>query len=152
MGTPLDEAQQALIVSEAQAFSERVRSPEGREAYQRLAREAGSGQVSDDRLAILGSLLEVGLGTGRIRALYDAHAEAAAAKLFRSTPQGQERAAQIRAVNEALEALRGHTLEKASITSRSAGSFSLTYQTESAKLVISLSPAGAEIRSFEVSL
>ena len=152
MATQLDEAQQELIVTEAQSFSERVRSPEGREAYRALAREAAFGEISEARLPLLGSLLEVGLSTGRIRALYDAHAEAAAAKLFRATPQGMERAAQIRAVNEALQALRGKTLQKASLASRGAGSFSLTLQTDQGKLVVSLGPAGAETRSFEVSL
>ena len=64
----------------------------------------------------LAELLELGLQTGRIRALYGPEGEQAALALFRRLPLGRELTESTRELNEALQALEGRTIERVAVT------------------------------------
>lgn len=145
-----DEAE--VVAAEAEHYASRVGSPDAREAYGRLQEAAESGELPDDLVAVLGQLLELGLGTGRIRSAYGPHAEMAVRGLFRRTPRGRELSRQVGEVNEALEQLGGGTLEKLALHAGGPGRYVLTVETGEARVVVSLDGRGASVKSVEVSL
>lgn len=148
----LNEEEQDLLFQEAGYFSGRVQSPAAQASYRRMQQEAAQGELSEELLGALGELLKVGLTNGRIRTVHGAHAEMAATSLFRRTPQGKSLHAGIAQVNEALRALEGGRIDSVSISARGPGIYSLILGTEQARLLISLTPSGVEVRSVEVNV
>jgi len=148
----LTEGQRELIVEEAGRFAAQVQNPAAREAYRRLREEAENGAVPEELLEALGSLLRIGLGSGRIRALHGAHAEMEATSLFQKTPQGKELNAQFDAANEMFKALEGQELRKITLSARGPGMYTLTVETSEAKITTALTEAGVDVRSVEVAL
>ena len=71
-----------------------------------LVAEIDEGSVVEE-IETLERILELGLQTGRIRALYGPGGEQAVLRLYRKLPQGTEAAAAVEAVNEALRASPG---------------------------------------------
>ena len=65
------------------------------------------GEVAGTDADALAELLELGLQTGRIRAVYGPEGEQAALELFRRLPLGRELTQSTRELNEALHALEG---------------------------------------------
>lgn len=148
----LDEEERDLLFQEAGYFSGRVQHPGAQASYRRMQQEAAEGELSEELLEALGELLKVGLTNGRIRTVHGAHAEMAASRLFRRTPQGRALHEGIGQVNEALRALEGQRLESLSISARGPGLYSLTVATNEARLLIAFTPQGVEVRSIEVNL
>lgn len=140
-----------VVAAEAEHYASRVGNPETRLAYERLREGAEAGELADDLVPVLGQLLELGLGTGRIRSAYGPHAEMAVRGLFRRTPRGRELSRQASEVNEALEQLRGGALEKVSVQTSGPGRYLLTLETDEARVVVSLDGHGASVKSLEVS-
>jgi hypothetical protein len=103
------------------------------------------GQVEGDDAAALGELLELGLQTGRLRAVYGPEGEQAALGLFRRLPQGKEISQSTSELNEALEALSGRTLEKLSVHAVGPGEYGVSISAEGFELVIRLGRSGARI-------
>ena len=95
----------------------------------------------------LAELLELGLSTGRVRALYGPGGEQAALGLFRRLPLGKEIAATTRELNEALSALEGRTIEKVSVSAIGPGEYGVTISTEDFKIELRLGKAGARVAS-----
>lgn len=152
MPATLTEAEQELIAAEAAYFSQCVPNPVARKTYKRLGAAAASGRLEDDLLPALGGLLELGFTSGRIRAVYGAHAEMTASGLFRRTPQGEALHRQFQDANNALAALKGQEVESITLTARGPGLYTLTIQTRDFRLVAALSHAGIDVRSVEVAL
>lgn len=148
----LNEAQRELVVVESSHVAHAVKDPVVLEPYRRLQEEAYGGRLSDDSVAALGAVLGAGLGSGRIRAVHGAHGEMEATKLFARTPQGKALADQFDAVNQMLKALSGNEIEKITITARGPGMYTLTIETDEARVVTALTGSGVDVRSVEVAV
>jgi hypothetical protein len=103
------------------------------------------GQVEGEDAAALGELLELGLQTGRLRAVYGPEGEQAALSLYRRLPQGKELAQSTGELNEALRTIAGRTLERLSVQAVAPGEYGVTIAAEGFELVVRLGRSGARI-------
>lgn len=152
MPVELTEPERELIQSEAENLAAQAVKSSTRDTYQRLAVSGGEGLIPDDLLAAAGDLLQLGLASGRIRAVYGAHTEMAAVRLFRRTPQGQQLNQQIEDANRALQALRDQSIEEISFSLRGPGQYGLRIKTSGCQFMALLGPSGIDVRSVEISL
>ncbi|HEU4753113.1 MAG TPA: hypothetical protein VFU47_08390 [Armatimonadota bacterium] len=146
----LSEDERELLTAELAQALEQVRSPELKSAYTALLAAADEGEVPDDLLEPLQSLLEVGLESGRIRRVHTAHGEMAANRLYARTPRGQAARSAAEQVNLALRALAGQTLEDVTVTAAGPGSYSLSLTTDQGRLLLRFSRHGVSLQSVEV--
>jgi len=152
MTITLDETQQEVVAAESDFYASRVRDAETSAAFRDLSKAAASGELQDTQGDPLGSLLSLGLASGRIRALYGAHAELAAGKLFRHTPQGKALREEAQEATDALRVLRDNEIRDLRISARGPGLYSLTLETAGCRIVINLGPTGIDVRSVEVAV
>jgi hypothetical protein len=103
------------------------------------------GEVEGDDADALAELLELGLATGRVRAVYGPEGEQAALALFRRLPLGKELTASARDLNEALGALEGRTIDRISVNVVGPGEYGVTISTEDYEVVLRLGRAGARL-------
>ena len=146
----LTEEEQELLMAEVAEALDHVRAPELRVTYGELLSAADQGDLPDELMAPLETLLEVGLESGRIRKVHMAPGESTARKLYARTPKGSSKRDATESVNEALKALVGHTIQEFSISQPSPGSFSVTLETEEGKLLLRLDRQGVRLESLEV--
>src|SRR4051794_32845729 len=132
-----------VVLAEAQAVV-----AAGGSAHELVA-EIDEGSVVEE-VETLERILELGLQTGRIRALYGPGGEQAALRLYRKLPQGTEVAETVAAVNDALRALAGRELESVQLRAVGPGSFALTIQTGGAEVGVHLDRQGARLSSVGV--
>jgi hypothetical protein len=138
---------QEVARAEAQAVLAMV-VDEGRRA--RLADVVAAvdeGVVEGEDADALAELLELGLSTGRVRALYGPGGEQAALGLFRRLPLGKEIAETTHELNEALSALAGRTIERISVSAVGPGEYGVTVSTEDFEIALRLGKAGARVAS-----
>ena len=110
-----------------------------------------SGQeLSDDQALELDRIVSLGLQTGRIRALYGPGGEQAALRAYRRLPGGTEVAASAKAVNEALAALAGRSLDQVSVAAVGPGAFTLSLVAGGAELTVRLDGQGARLATVGV--
>ncbi len=152
MPISLDEEQQEVVTAEAKHFARRVLNPKAKAVYNQIYQSAQAGQMEDTQAGSLGEILSLGLISGRIRSRYGAHAEKAAATLFRRTPQGKDLQEQFREINGALKMLEGNTIHQLRLSARGPGLYSFVIDTSDYRLVISLGPDGVDVRSLEISV
>jgi|SRR5690606_14041141 len=152
MPVELSAAEQELIENEASAFAMRTEKPSTRDIYQQLAEKGGEGIIPDDLLTAAGELLQLGLASGRIRAVYGAHTEMAAVRLFQKTPQGQQLNRQVEEANQALKVLKDQPIEEISFFLRGPGLYGLRIKTAGCQLTTLLGPSGIDVRSLEISI
>jgi hypothetical protein len=114
-----------------------------------LVAEIDEGSVVEE-VEALERILELGLQTGRIRALYGPGGEQAALRLYRKLPHGAEVAETIDAVNDALRALAGRPLESVHLRAVGPGAFALSLQAGGAELSVQLDRQGARLSSVGV--
>lgn len=133
----------------AQALDQ-IRAPELRVSYQELLTAADQGEVPEELLVPLQNLLEIGLESGRIRAVHTAHGEMAARRIFARTPRGSALRATTAAVNEALQGLSGQVLGEVTLSANGPGSYSLSVNTDQGTVLIEVDRGGARIKSLEV--
>jgi hypothetical protein len=105
------------------------------------------GEVEGAEADALAELLELGLSTGRVRAVYGPEGEQAALGLFRRLPLGKELTETTRELNEALKALEGRTIEKVSVSAVGPGEYGVTVSTEDFEIALRLGKAGARVAS-----
>ena len=105
------------------------------------------GEVEGADADALAELLELGLSTGRVRAVYGPEGEQAALGLFRRLPLGKELAETTRELNEALSALEGRTIEKISVSVVGPGEYGVTVSTEDFEIALRLGKSGARVQS-----
>jgi hypothetical protein len=105
----------------------------------------GDGHVEGDDAQALGELLELGLSTGRVRAVYGPAGEQAALALFRRLPQGRELSESTRDLNDALAALEGRELDSVSLHSVGPGEYGLSISAEGFEIGLRLGRNGARI-------
>jgi hypothetical protein len=131
--------------AEAQAVLSMVQDEQRRVRLADVVAAVDEGSVSGRDADALAELLELGLSTGRMRAVYGPEGEQAALALFRRLPLGKELTQTTRDLNEALEALAGKTVERLSVNVVGPGEYGVTISTEDYEVVLRLGRAGARL-------
>ena len=141
---------QEVALAEAQAVRAMAADDGYRERLAALVGAASEGEVGEEDAATLEELLELGLQSGRIRALYGPGGETAALGLYRRLPRGAALAESAREVNEALRALEGRELGSIELRAVGPGAFTLSLSTGEVELSLKLDRQGARISSVGV--
>jgi hypothetical protein len=131
--------------AEAQAVLSMVQDETRRGRLADVVAAVDDGEVGGTDADALAELLELGLSTGRVRAIYGPEGEQAALALFRRLPLGKELTQSARDLNEALCALEGRTIEKLSVNAVGPGEYGVTISTEDYEVVLRLGRAGARL-------
>jgi hypothetical protein len=131
--------------AEAQAVLSIVQDETRRLRLADVVAAVDGGEVEGADADALAELLELGLSTGRVRAIYGPEGEQAALALFRRLPLGRELTQSARHLNEALGALEGRTIEKISVNAVGPGEYGVTISTEDYEVVLRLGRAGARL-------
>jgi hypothetical protein len=131
--------------AEAQAVLAMVHDEHRRERYADLVAAIGDGEVEGGEADALAELLELGLGSGRVRSLYGPEGEQAALALYRKLPPGRELVDSASALNDALTTLTGKTIERLSVTAVGPGEYGVTILADGLEVVLRLGRAGARL-------
>jgi hypothetical protein len=131
--------------AEAQAVLTMVHDETRRGRLADVVAAVEEGEVDGDDADALAELLELGLSTGRLRAVYGPEGEQAALALFRRLPLGRELTASARELNSALETLEGRTIDKISVTAVGPGEYGVTISMDDYEIVLRLGRAGARL-------
>jgi hypothetical protein len=113
--------------------------------YAVLVGEVDAGEVDD--VDALEAVLELGLQSGRIRALYGPGGEQAATATLRRLPRGRERAESAANVSAALQALVGRTIDGVSISVFGPGAFTLSIDAGGVATSVRLDRSGVRVAS-----
>jgi hypothetical protein len=138
---------QEVARAEAQAVLSMVQDEGRRARLADVVAAVDEGVVEGPDADALAELLELGLQTGRVRALYGPGGEQAALGLFRRLPLGKEVAETTRELNQALSALAGRTIEKVTVSAVGPGEYGVTVSTEDFEIALRLGKAGARVAS-----
>ena len=103
------------------------------------------GEVDGADADALAELLELGLATGRVRAVYGPDGEQATLALFRRLPLGKELSESARDLTGALGALEGRTIERVSVNAVGPAEYAVTISTDGFEVVLRLGRAGARL-------
>jgi hypothetical protein len=141
---------QEVALAETLAVLAMARDADYRARLASLQAAATEGEVDGEDAETLQELLEVGLQSGRLRALYGPGGERAALSTYRRLPSGAAVALSAREVSEALLALAGQELRSVSLEAVGPGAFSLSLSTGSAELTVRLDRQGARLHSVGV--
>jgi hypothetical protein len=133
--------------AEAQAVLSMVADEGRRSRLADVVAAVDTGTVEGDDADALAELLELGLSTGRVRALYGPDGEQAALGLYRRLPLGKELAESARELNKALAALEGKKIERLSVSAVGPGEYGVTISTEDFEITLRLGKAGARVAS-----
>ena len=136
---------QEVARAEAQAVLAMVQDEGRRLKLADVVAAIDGGEVEGADADALAELLELGLSTGRVRAVYGPEGEQAALGLFRRLPLGKELAETTRELNEALAALEGRTIERIAVNVVGPGEYGVTVSTEDFEIVLRLGKAGARV-------
>jgi len=147
MATKVSGEAQEVARAEAQAVLSLVQDEGRRSRLAGVVAAVDEGLVEGPDADALAELLELGLQTGRVRALYGPGGEQAALALFRRLPLGKEIAETTRELNEALSALEGRTIEKVTVSAVGPGEYGVTVSTEDFEIALRLGKAGARVAS-----
>jgi len=131
--------------AETQAVLAMVQDDSRRARLADVLAAVGDGHVEGDDAQALGELLELGLSTGRVRAVYGPGGEQAALALFRRLPQGRELSETTRDLNDALAALEGRELDTISLHVVGPGEYGLSISAEGFEIGLRLGRNGARI-------
>ena len=131
--------------AEAQAVLAMVQDEGRRGRLADVVAAVDGGEVDGADADALAELLELGLSTGRVRAIYGPEGEQAALALFRRLPLGKELTQSARDLNQALGALEGRTIDNISVNAVGPGEYGVTISTEDYEVVLRLGRAGARL-------
>ncbi len=131
--------------AEARAVLAMVQDEERRGRLADLIAAVEDGEVEGDEEQALEEVLELGLQSGRLRALYGPEGEQAALTLYRRLPRGRELGEAAREVSAALGALAGRPLEKVAVQALGPGAHVVTVAAEGLELSIRLDRQGARL-------
>ena len=143
----LSEEAREVALAEAQAVLAMVHDERRRDRLAALVADVDEGEVEGASADALEELLELGLATGRLRALYGPGGEQAALLAFRKLPRGAELAAGAREVTEALQALEGKRIDSVSLSNVGPGAYVLSLGADGLDLSIRVDRQGARIHS-----
>jgi hypothetical protein len=147
MPIPLNPELQELLLEEIRAFSEAARDEQTRTDLQALASAVQTGDLPDDALDAVGTILEVGLQTGRVRKMHRASGEQALLRLFAKTPAGIAQAQTLADLNKALVELEGQTIESVRVLARTPGVYLLSIGTDDCEMTLRFGPDGAGVEA-----
>ena len=136
-----------VALAEAQHVLAHVQDERRRARLVELIADVDEGFVSGDSAQALEELLELGLVSGRVRAVYGPEGEQAALKTFRKLPLGKELADGAREITGALQSLAGRELEKVSISSVGPGAYVVTLAADGLELSVRLDRQGARLHT-----
>jgi hypothetical protein len=139
-----------VALAEAQAVLAHVQDEERRARVADLVAAVQAGELDEQAAQALEEIVELGLQTGRIRALYGPEGEQAALKTYRKLPRGRELAASAREVTAALVALEGRTVEGVSVSAAGPGAWIVSLATDALELSVRFDRAGARVHSVGV--
>ena len=149
---PIDPDEQDYLRREVSAFLDRLDDPEARSRFDPLLAAVEAAEIPDDRLDLLGRVLELSLGSGRLRRLYGPHAETSANRLFRRTARGRAIQQTCDEANRALTALQGREVRSISLAPRSPGAFTLSIATDRCRVRLVIDAAGVRCQGAEMDL
>ena len=136
-----------VVLGEAQAVLAMVQDDERRGRLASLVAAIDEGEVADEDAQALEEVLELGLQTGRVRALYGPGGEQAALRVYRQLPRGREAGEAAREVTQALSSLEGTTLERVALQAVGPSAFVLSLSSGGTELSIRLDRQGARLTS-----
>ena len=136
-----------VALAEAQAVLALVHDEERRGRLADLIAAVGDGRVDGADAEALEEVLELGLQTGRVRAIYGPAGEQAALKVYRQLPGGRELGKTTREVTGALAALEGKPLETVRLQATGPAAFLLTLGVDGLELSVRLDRQGARLHS-----
>ena len=139
-----------VALAEAQAVLALVHDEERRGRLTDLIAAVEDGAVEDADADALEEVLELGLQTGRVRAIYGPEGEQAALKLYRQLPRGRELGETTREVTAALAALEGKQLETVRLQATGPAAFLLTLGVDGLELSVRLDRQGARVNTVGV--
>jgi len=143
----LREEGREVALAEAQAVLALVHDEERRGRLADLIAAVGEGGVEGADAEALEEVLELGLQTGRVRALYGPEGEQAALKVYRQLPRGRELGQTTREVTAALSALEGKPLETVRLQATGPAAFLLTLGVDGLELSVRLDRQGARLNT-----
>jgi hypothetical protein len=138
---------QEVALAEAQAVRAMVQDEARRERLASLVAAVQDGEVEGDDADALEELLELGLQTGRVRALYGPGGEQAALATYRKMPRGAELSDSASEVSAALASFTGKPLDSISLRAVGPGAFLLSLGAGGAELSVRLDRQGARLSS-----
>jgi hypothetical protein len=146
----LDPEVQEYLRHEIAAFIDRLAEPAARSVYAPLLPAVEAAEIPDDLLDPLGRVLELSLGSGRLRKLHGPQAEESAMRLFRRSPRGRAIQQTFDETNQALAGLQGQTIRSMSLAPGNPGAFALSIETDRCRARFILDGAGARCKSVEL--
>ena len=138
---------QEVALAEAQAVLAMARDEDYRARLAGVIASIAEGEVDGEDGETLSELLELGLQSGRVRALYGPGGEQAALKVYRRLPRGAELVESAREVSEALATLEGKTIESIGVQAVGPGSFAVSVSADGVELSLRLDRQGARLAS-----
>jgi hypothetical protein len=146
----LDGEAQEVALAETQAVLVMARDDEYRGRLASLQAAATEGEIAGEDAEALQELLELGLQSGRVRALYGPGGERAALATYRRLPNGAAVAESARGVSEALRVLAGQELLAVALEAVGPGAFTLSIAAGAAEITVRLDRQGARLHSVGV--
>jgi hypothetical protein len=150
MSVRLTAEAQEVALAEAQAVRALASDDGYRERLASLVGAVGEGELEEEDAETLEELLELGLQSGRIRALYGPGGEQAALALYRRLPRGSELVESAREVSAALNTLEGRELGSVELRAVGPGAFTLSLSAGELELSVRLDRQGARLSSVGV--
>lgn len=146
----LSEDESDAVIDLASSYARAV--PPGREQpYLDLVEAAGTGTLTGVHVDILEQVCTLALETGQARRIGLAEAETLLANVYRRTPLGRARLAEVKQINAALEQLKGKQLRAARIASARPGRYTVTLGVDGFDLTVAIDANGIEISSLTTS-
>jgi hypothetical protein len=136
-----------VALGEAQAVLAMVSDDERRGRLADLVAAVGEGELDDEETQTLEELLELGLQTGRVRAVYGPGGEQAALRTYRQLPRGREVGRSAEDVTSALAALEGKPVESVRLAAVGPGAYTLSLAAGGLELSVRLDRQGARLAS-----
>ena len=146
----LRDDERSLLEDECALLLQQPLPPATAALYGRVRAAAETGRIEASLFDPTQSLLEVGIESGRTRAIHGPHAEMAASRLYARLPRGKAYRATVDAVNEALKTLEGQELAEVSFQASGPGSCTLILDTGARRTTISIRRTGLAVSSLEI--
>jgi hypothetical protein len=138
----LDASQAEVLAVEAGTFARAIPDPNVRRRFETLAEAARTGELPDELLSTLETMLELLFSRGRPAN------RAVLQTIYTRTPRGQQQSIAARDVNRALRTLVGQQLAEIRV-SAAPGSHSLVVETDRVRLTLTFDAAGVSVSSLE---
>ena len=148
----LGATEQELVAEEVRAFASLQPIGPTRQRYLDLSALVESGTVPANHLEQLGTILEIGLQSGRIRRVYGADGEVAIGRIYQRTPRGAEATAAAAAVTRALQAIQGQVVDEVRVTALGPGAYSILLDTRQCQITVRLDRAGVRVDSLALGM